>query len=292
VKLNLSIRFHSYKFRILLMAIVPSICTCAQQVRAQDLSAEIAQLFASRADGSASSRATSGENESYQNWNWHLAGTVVAQGDTRFPAKYNGPQSLNQRGEAQETTTADVFAGVRLWRGAEAHVDGLMWEGFGLSKTFGVEAFPSADAYKVGTTYPFVMFARLFIRQTIGLGGEQEDVPDDQLTLAGKQDISRLTFTLGRMCALDIFDHNTYAEDPQTQFLNWAMAGNLAFDYAADPVGFTTGATAELNQSKWALRYGFFVMGGLQNQFSGEDQVLMWRAPAEPLARPGTMVRF
>jgi len=26
----------------------------------------------------------------------------------------------------------------------------------------------------------------LFIRQTIGLGGDQEDVPDDQLTLAGK----------------------------------------------------------------------------------------------------------
>ena len=73
-----------------------------------------------------------------------------------------------------------------------------MWQGFGLSQTFGIEAFPNGDAYKAGTEIPDFMFARLFIRQTIGLGGEQEDVPDDQLTLAGKQDISRLTFTIGR----------------------------------------------------------------------------------------------
>ncbi len=138
------------------------------------------------------------ENEPEQIWNWHVQNTEVVQGDPGFPAKYSGPQSLNSRGEAQETASLDLFAGVRLWRGAEAHVDGLMWQGFGLSKTFGVEAFPSADAYKTGTTYPFVMFARLFVRQTIGLGGEQEAVRDDQLTLAGEQDISRLTFTVGR----------------------------------------------------------------------------------------------
>ena len=52
-------------------------------------------------------------------------------------------------------------------------------------------------------------------------------MPDDQLTLAGKQDISRLTFTLGRFSPLDICDNNTYAHDPHTQFMNWAMMGNL-----------------------------------------------------------------
>ena len=121
------------------------------------------------------------------------------------------------------------------------------------------------------------MFARLFIRQTIGLGGEQEAVPDDRLTLAGEQDISRLTFTIGRFTPLDVFDQNTYAQDPQTQFLNWAMAGNLAWDYSADVVGFTTGFAVELNQPKWALRYGFFQMSSEQNTFTGDDQFLMWR---------------
>ena len=153
-----------------------------------------------------------------------------------------------------------------------------MWQGFGLSQTFGVEAFPNGDAYKAGTETPNFMFARLFIRQTIGLGGEQEDVPDDQLTLAGKQDISRLTFTLGRFSPLDICDNNTYAHDPHTQFMNWAMMGNLTWDYGQDTVGYTTGFAVELNQPKWALRYGFFQMPRDKNGFTGDDQFLMWPA--------------
>jgi high affinity Mn2+ porin len=67
-----------------------------------------------------------------------------------------------------------------------------------------------------------VNIPRLFIRQTIGFGGDQESIEDDQLTLAGKQDVSRLTLTLGKFSAKDIFDNNAYANDPRTQFMNWA----------------------------------------------------------------------
>ena len=241
------------------------------------LAISICVLLASAAPARAQTATEQGANGPGQIWNFHVQNTDIVQGDGGFPAKYSGRQSLKKRGEAQETATLDLFAGVRLWRGAEAHVDGLMWQGFGLSKTFGIEAFPNGDAYKIGTTYPFVMFAHLFIRQTIGLGGEQESVPDDQLTLAGKQDISRLTFTIGRFSPLDIFDHNTYAQDPHTQFMNWAMVGNLAWDYSADPVGYITGIAAELNQPKWALRYGFFQMPRVQNSFTADDQFFMWR---------------
>ena len=66
------------------------------------------------------------------------------------------------------------------------HADALMWQGFGLSDTFGIEAFPSGDAFKAGTEIPDFMLARWFVRQTFGFGGEQEDVPDGQLTLRGQ----------------------------------------------------------------------------------------------------------
>ena len=211
-----------------------------------------------------------------QNWNWHVQNTDIVQVDPGFAAKYSGPNSLNSKGEVQETVTLDLFAGVRLWRDAEAHMDFLMWQGYGLSRTFGIEGFPNGDGYKAGTETPNIMFARLFIRQTIGLGGEQEDVPDDQLTLAGKQDISRLTFTLGRFSPLDICDNNTYAHDPHTQFMNWAMMGNLTWDYGQDTVGYTTGFAVELNQPKWALRYGFFQMPQDKNGFTGDDQFVKW----------------
>jgi high affinity Mn2+ porin len=213
-----------------------------------------------------------------QSFNFHAQATTVAQGDLPFSAKYSGPNSLNSAGERQETLTADLFAGVRLWSGAEMHVDALMWQGFGLSQTFGIEAFPSADAYKAGTEIPDFMVAHLMIRQTFGLGGEQEDVPDGQLTLAGKQDISRLTFTVGRFTPTDIFDNNAYAHDAHTQFMNWAACSNLTWDYPSDSVGYTTGISAELNQPQWTLRYGFFQMPGVENGFTADDRVFVWPA--------------
>jgi len=234
--------------------------------------------LAVRSNGAAqeSSPAGSSIDAQMQTWNWHVQNTDIVQGYPPFAAKYYGPNSLPSGGQARETVSLDLMAGVRLWPGAEAHVDGLMWQGFGLADTEGVEGFPNGEAYRLGTRVPEGNLARLFIRQTIGFGGEQEDVPDDELTLAGKQDISRLTLTLGRMSAGDIFDRNAYANDPRAQFMNWAFVNNEAWDYPADSLGYTTGLTVELNQPKWTLRYGFFQVPRYQNSLTAEDQILKW----------------
>jgi high affinity Mn2+ porin len=208
-------------------------------------------------------------------WNVHAQTTAIGQGDFSFPARYSGPNSLDPHGEIQETVTLDLYGGVRLWPGAEAHADLLVWQGFGLSQTFGIEDFPNGDAYKAGTYPPNLTFARLFLRQTIGLGGPQESVPDGQLTLAGRQDVSRLTITVGRMSQLDFVDKNRYAGDAHTQFMNWGLMANPTFDYGQDTVGYTTGIGLELNQPAWALRYTFFQMPKEKNGFTGDDQCLM-----------------
>ena len=155
----------------------------------------------------------------------------IVQGYPGFSANYSGPNSLPDGGQTRETVSLDLMAGVRLWSGAEAHIDGLMWQGFGLADTLGVEGFPNGEAFRLGTGVPNANIPRLFIRQTIGFGGEQEDVADDALDLAGKQDVSRLTLTLGKFSAKDIFDNNAYANDPRTQFMNWAFMANEAWDY-------------------------------------------------------------
>jgi high affinity Mn2+ porin len=219
---------------------------------------------------------SSGSGSNGQTWNWHVQNTDIVQGYPGFPAKYSGPNSLPSGGETRETVSLDLYAGVRLWAGAEAHIDGLMWQGFGLGDTEGVEGFPNGEAFKLGTGVPNGTIARLFIRQTIGFGGEQEDVPDDQLTLAGKQDVCRLTLTLGRFSAKDIFDNNAYANDPRTQFMNWSLMANEAWDYPADALGYTTGFAVELNQPVWALRYGFFQLPSVPNGLTAEDQFLKW----------------
>ena len=198
-------------------------------------------------------------------WNFHMANTDVGQLHPSFPAQYSGPNSLDSRFESAETVTVDVFAGLRLWRGAELHLDGLAWQGFGLSHTFGIEAFPNAEAYKLGEPIGNFTLARAFLRQTFNLGGGQQDVPDDALHLPGKQDESRIVLTLGEISLLDIFDNNAYAGDPTKQFMNWAFVGNEAWDYPASSLGYMTGLAGELCQPQWALRYGFFQMPRVAN---------------------------
>jgi high affinity Mn2+ porin len=89
-----------------------------------------------------------------QNWNWHVQNTDIVQGYPAFPARYFGPDSLASGGETRETVSLDLMAGVRLWRGTEAHMDGLMWQGFGVNNTLGVDGFPNGEAFRLGTAVP------------------------------------------------------------------------------------------------------------------------------------------
>jgi high affinity Mn2+ porin len=58
--------------------------------------------------------------------------------------------------------------------------------------------------------------------------------------------------------------------------MNWAFMANEAWDYPGDSLGYITGFAAELNQPKWALRYGFFQMPRESNGLSVEDRILKW----------------
>lgn len=237
----------------------------------ETLTAFFAAATATTCFAAAENPLSSSNNIADQTWNLHMQNTAVLDGHPGFPAKYSGPASLSSTGEVQETVSLDLFAGVRLWPGAEFHVDGLMWQGFGFSHTFGIESFPNAEAFKIGTEVPNVVFARIFFRQTIGLGGEQEKIKDDALHLASTVDISRVTVTVGKISAKDIFDNNTYANDGRTQFMSWGLMANEAWDYPADSLGFDTGMAIELNERQWVLRYGFFQVPHASNGL-GQDK--------------------
>ncbi len=209
-------------------------------------------------------------------WHWHVQNTDIVQYHPGIHAPYSGANSLSSANEVKETVSLDLLVGLRLWPGAEFHLDGLMWQGFGLSDAHGIDGFPNGEAFRLGTAVPNGAITRLFIRQTIGLGGEQEIVQDDQLQLAGSRDISRVTLTLGRLSAKDIFDNNTYANDSRSQFMSWAFMANEAWDYPGDSIGYITGFAAELNHPTWTLRYGCFQMPSESNGLSAEDRILKW----------------
>jgi high affinity Mn2+ porin len=195
---------------------------------------------------------------SLDNTNFHGQTTVTWQGYPSFRSPYTAPNSLPGTGEGRETADATLYAGLRLWQGAELWINGEIDQGFGLDDTHGVAGFPSAEAYKLGEDYPYARVPRYFIRQTINLGGDTEKVDADINQFAESQAANRLVLTIGKFSVVDIFDTNKYANNPKSDFLNWSLVNAGTFDYAADAWAYTYGAAAEWYQGHWTFRAGLF----------------------------------
>jgi high affinity Mn2+ porin len=197
-------------------------------------------------------------------WALHGQTTYVSQYAPPFHAPYSGANSLESNA-GRETWDATAYVGHRLWEGAELWINPEIDQGFGLSNTLGIAGFTSGEAYKVGSSYPYLRVPRYFIRQTIDLGGESEKVEDDINQFSRSQTANRLVITVGKFSVPDIFDSIRYAHDPRNDFLNWSLLDAGTFDYAADAWGFTYGAAVEWYQGNWALRTGLFDLSIVPN---------------------------
>jgi high affinity Mn2+ porin len=206
-------------------------------------------------------------------WEIHGQTTYLPQGYPRFRALYSGTNSLTPAPQAQATWSNSLYLNARLWEGGEVYYNPELLQGFGLNDTVGAAGFPSGEAQKSNFPYPHYNTSRLFLRQTFGFGGEQEELASGPSQLASKVDVSRLTLQAGKFSVVDIFDGNSYAKDTRKDFMNWSMWAPGAFDYAADKLGLTYGATAELNQKQWALRSGYFLMDAVSNSNSFDTRV-------------------
>lgn len=209
--------------------------------------------------------ADQGQAAKPQAWAVHAQATVVLQGHPAFRSPYRGPQSLDPAARANETADLTLYAGVRPWAGAELWINPEIDQGFGLSDTLGVAGFPSGEAYKVGHRDPYLKLPRLFLRQTVDLGGERQATDADLNVLGGSHAADRLVLTVGKFGVNDIFDQNAYAHDPRQDFLNWTLIDTGTFDYAADAWGFTYGAAAEWYTGPWTLRAGWFDLSEVPN---------------------------
>ena len=193
----------------------------------------------------------------YNNFSLHAQTTLLMQYAPRFRSPYVGTNSLYPN-QARETWDATFYAGLRLWEGAELWINPEIDQGFGLSSTLGVAGFVSGEAYKVGSSVPYARVPRMFVRQTIDLGGESQKVEAGINQFASKQTADRLVITVGKFGATDIFDTNKYAHDPRSDFFNWALVDTGTWDYAADAWGYTYGAAVEWYKGDWTLRGGLF----------------------------------
>lgn len=204
--------------------------------------------------------------------------TYVEQESSNFNAPYAGPNSLSP-GRGAETIDATLYLGKRLWRGAEAWINGEIDQGFGLDDTLGAAGFPSGEAYKIGKNQPYLRLPRLFVRQTLSQSDAEASLPTAGLheaglpaaahaaanQLGGMEQGNRVVITVGKFSVGDVFDTNQYAHDPRSDFLNWAVIDAGTFDYAADAWGYTAGAAVEWYRNSWTLRGGLFDLSNVPN---------------------------
>ena len=74
--------------------------------------------------------------------------------------------------------------------------------------------------------------------------------------LAGLRSKRYFSFVAGKYGMADFFDGNAFSHDPRTQFMNWALMDNGAWDYPANTRGYVFGAyTQSWGNSDWTLRF-------------------------------------
>ena len=195
----------------------------------------------------------------------HAQATVVTQAHNDFPSPYVGAHSLLPIEPAATSVTGTLFLAARLWDQGILVFDPEIAGGTGFSGTQGVAGFPNGEITRVGVAAPTPYIARLYCQHTIGFGGEQEKVEDGPNLIAGMRDVDRLTITMGKFTVTDIVDDNRYSHDPRTQFLNWSLMYNGAYDYPANVRGYTFGVAFDRNFKDWAFRYAILAEPSIAN---------------------------
>src|ERR1700750_282051 len=80
-------------------------------------------------------------DEAPENWQLKFQSTAIGQVKPGFSAAYSGPNSLQTERENSHSITATIFAGARLWRGAELYFNPEMAMGVPFSDLKGLGGF-------------------------------------------------------------------------------------------------------------------------------------------------------
>ncbi|HEY8074272.1 MAG TPA: carbohydrate porin [Labilithrix sp.] len=192
-------------------------------------------------------------------WNAYGQFTYISSWHPSFSAKYtnlNGsPNSLLPTAERSWTGSFTLYFAGRLWPGAEVHFvpEAIAEQAFSNLKGLG-GAIQNFELQKQGLTTPQLYRSRLFLEQTIGLGGQRVVRDSNPMQLGSVVDSRRLVMRVGNFSVIDFMDKNTFAGDLRQQFFNMAFLTYAAYDFVADARGYSWGAEAEYDDGDWAVR--------------------------------------
>src|SRR5207249_1297765 len=99
----------------------------------------------------------------------------------------------------------------------------------------------------------------------IPLSDEHTTTHRGPLAVAEDVPARRIELRLGKLSVVDSFDRSTVGSDSHTQFMNWTIDNNGAYDYAADTRGYSYGLIVEYYDRFFALRFAEALMPKVAN---------------------------
>ena len=190
---------------------------------------------------------------------------IIFQWHPSFEAAYSGRNSFRAQAEHATSNVATIFLGYQLSRTTEVFADAESAAGGGLSDALGLAGFLNVDVVRNPELGPSPYLARAMIRQIIPLGSETMETERGPFALATSLPVRRLELRAGKFGMADFFDLNDSGSDSHSQFMNWTVDNNGAYDYAADTRGYTVGVIVEYHDRSWAFRFGESLMPKVAN---------------------------
>jgi hypothetical protein len=186
--------------------------------------------------------------------NIHGQTTYINQRYNNFNASYSGPNSLNTQKSMSYTWSGTLFMGARLAPNTDVYFNPEVISGTPFSGLVGLGGFTNGEGSKATGAQAKFYSARAFVRHTINQEGDKVVLGNEANQISQTVSSNRVVLTGGQFSTLDIFDDSRYAKDPRIQFMNWGNMTYLAYDYAADARGYSSGLAAEWYLDHWVMR--------------------------------------
>ncbi len=186
--------------------------------------------------------------------NIHGQTTYINQRYNNFTSSYSGENSLSSLKSMSYTWSGTLFFGARLAPNTDIYFNPEVVSGVPFSDLVGLGGFSNGEATKAAGLNAKFYSARAFLRQTFNQEGDKVVLENEANQIAQTVSSNRVVVTAGQFSTLDIFDDSKYAKDPRIQFMNWGNMTYLAYDYAADARGYSTGLAGEWYLSNWVMR--------------------------------------
>lgn len=193
---------------------------------------------------------------------WWVSGQTnfIFQANPSFPAKYSGPNSFSNHEDTALSGLLTLYTGARLNNSTEVLVDFEETNGGGVGNALGLAGYVNLDVVRNPDLSKAPYLSRAIFHKVFALSRDTVENDRNPLSLFTTLPRRRIEFHVGKFSTVDFFDVNSGGSDSHSQFLNWTVDNNGAYDYAADTRGYTYGAILEYQDRSWGVRAAELLM--------------------------------